>query len=145
MSELSQGANVCQEGCLEGNPDILFPVCSCFPPRAAGRVTPWSSLAPGTQAYALPVPSADRRLKTKLPAGCSAAWRYHRGKWSMVNTLASSSGVRNFLQGERFGISSQIWEHVYPFLFFHTRLSWLGQEERFISVLVELQVENISP
>lgn len=106
--------------------DILFPICSCFPPRAAGRVTPWSSLAPGTQGYALPGPSADRRLKTKLPAGCSAAWRYHRGKWSMVNTLASSSGVRNFLQRERFGTSSQIWEHVYPFLFFSHKVILAG-------------------
>lgn len=76
----------------------------------------------GSMGSGLPGPSGARRLKTKLPAGCSAAWRYHRGKWSMVNTLDLSSGVRNSLPGERFGSSLHIWGHVYP-LFFHTQLA----------------------
>lgn len=79
---------------------------------------------PGSMGCGLPGPSGVRRLKTKLPAGCSAAWRYHRGKWSMVNTLALSSGVRNFLQGERFGSSLHTWEHVYPSPFTHSYLGW---------------------
>lgn len=34
----------------------------------------------------------------KLPEGCSAARRYHRGKWSMVKMLSLSSRVRNLLE-----------------------------------------------
>lgn len=36
----------------------------------------------------------------KLPGGCSAARRYHRGKWSMVKILSLSFRVRNFLPEE---------------------------------------------
>lgn len=39
----------------------------------------------------------------KLPGGCSAARRYHRGKWSMVKMLSLSFCVRNFLPGENPG------------------------------------------
>lgn len=79
---------------------------------------------PGT-GCGLPGPSAERRLKTKLPAGCSAAWRYHRGKWSMLNTLALSSALRNFLQGERSGFSLHIWEQAHPFSFsIHSHRDW---------------------
>lgn len=36
----------------------------------------------------------------KLPGGCSAARRYHRGKWSMVKILSLSFRVKNFLPEE---------------------------------------------
>lgn len=73
----------------------------------------------------LPCPSTERRLKTMLPGGCSAAWRYHRGKWSRVNMLASSAGVRNCLQGESSSTSPRSRRSFFP-LFVHTMSSWLG-------------------
>lgn len=77
---------------------------------------------PSSTGCGLPGSSAEWRLKTKLPAGCSVAWRYHRGKWSMVNMLALSSGVRNFLQRERLGSSLQIWGCISLSLLFHRQL-----------------------
>lgn len=97
---------------------------------------------PRSTGCGLPGPSAKRRLKTKLPAGCSVAWRYHRGKWSMVNTLVSSSGVRNFLQGERAGSSPTSGNTFSPFsCFIHSHLL---RTKTVSPVLVELQVENSS-
>lgn len=73
---------------------------------------PWSS------GHGLPGPSAERRLKTMLPGGCSAAWRYQRGKWSRVNMLSSSAGVRNLLQGKRPGTSPRSGSTVFPVFLF---------------------------
>ena len=73
-----------------------------------GMPWPWSS------GHGLPGPSAERRLKTMLPGGCSAAWRYHRGQWSRVNMLSSSAGVRNLLRGERPGTSPRSGSTVLP-------------------------------
>lgn len=75
--------------------------------------------------------SAQRRLKTKLPEGCSEAWRYHCGKWSIVNTLALSSGVRNFLQGGWLGTSSSLGTELF---LLPSRSSWLGQESESLSI-----------
>lgn len=109
--------------------------------RALEEGSPGST-RPRSTGYGLPGPSVKRRLKTKLPAGCSVAWRYHRGKWSMVNTLVSSSGVRNFLQGERSGSSPTSGNIFIPFsIFIH---SHLRRTKTVIPVLVELQVENSS-
>ena len=88
----------------------------------AGGGMPW----PWISGHGLPGPSAERRLKTMLPGGCSAAWRYHRGKWSRVNMLSSSAGVRNLLQGERPGTSPRS-EHGLPYILVLTRSPSPGQ------------------
>lgn len=77
-----------QEGRQGGSPGVFL---------SSTSPCPHFPLLGTAQKCRLPGPSAQWRLKTKLPGACSEACRYHSGKWSMVKTLASSSGVRNFL------------------------------------------------